>query len=200
MAHAAVLTIGHSTRSLAELIELLKAQGAAGVVDVRTIPRSRTNPQFDRDALSRDLEAAGIGYRHAPGLGGLRRARPDSPNMGWHNASFRGFADYMQTPEFADALRVLIEDSQKERLALMCAEAVPWRCHRSLIADALAVRGIAVEHIVGKGRTQPHALTPWAAVEGTTIVYPLAKAERYEAARAAAPHGAGKPSHGSAAR
>ncbi len=178
-----MLTIGHSTRSLAELIELLKDQGVAGVVDVRTIPRSRTNPQFNRETLPRALEAAGIAYRHTAGLGGLRRAVPDSPNMGWHNASFRGFADYMQTPAFAVHLQQLIERAKKKRVALMCAEAVPWRCHRSLIADALSVRGIAVEHIIGKGRTQPHALTPWASVKGTAIVYTLAKASRYEAAR-----------------
>ncbi len=198
-ADGVVLTIGHSTRSLAELVERLKAHGVAAVIDVRTIPRSRTNPQFNRDTLGRDLEAAGIGYQHAPGLGGLRHALADSPNMGWHNTSFRGFADYMQTPAFTEALRELVEHAHRERLALMCAEAVPWRCHRSLIADALTVRGIAVEHIVGKGRTQPHALTPWASVEGTAIVYPLAKAERYEAARAAAVRGAGKPGHGDAA-
>lgn len=178
-----MLTIGHSTRSVAELIALLKAHGAEAVVDVRTIPRSRTNPQFNSEALAQALEAEGIGYRHAPGLGGLRRAKPDSPNMGWHNASFRGFADYMQTPEFAEALEALIGRTREERPALMCAEAVPWRCHRSLIADALTVRGIAVEHIVGAGRVRPHALTPWASVKGTTIVYPRAKAERNEAVR-----------------
>lgn len=181
-----VLTVGHSTRSAAELIDLLKAHGVQGVVDVRTVPRSRTNPQFNRESLRHALGAADIGYRHVPGLGGLRRAKRDSPNMGWHNASFRGFADYMQTLEFAEALQALIEWVQKERLALMCAEAVPWRCHRSLIADALTVRGVAVEHIIGAGRTQPHALTPWASVKGTAIVYPLANAERYEARRVAA--------------
>ncbi|MGH8739238.1 MAG: DUF488 family protein, partial [Burkholderiales bacterium] len=152
---AAVFTIGHSTRSLEELIELLKAHAVACVVDVRTIPRSRTNPQFNRETLPRTLNAAGIGYQHMPGLGGLRHARPDSPNMGWHNASFRGFADYMQTAEFAAAVQALIERANGNRVALMCAEAVPWRCHRSLIADALSVRGIAVEHIIGRARAQP---------------------------------------------
>lgn len=180
---AVVLTIGHSTRSAAELIALLKANKVEGVVDVRTIPRSRANPQFNSAALQRELEAAGIGYRHAPSLGGLRHARPDSPNTGWHNASFRGFADYMQTREFANALEALAGEAEEERLALMCAEAVPWRCHRSLIADALTVRGIPVEHIVGKGRTRPHVLTPWAVVKGMAIEYPLASALQCENAR-----------------
>ncbi|MGH8747902.1 MAG: DUF488 family protein [Burkholderiales bacterium] len=178
-----MFTIGHSTRSLDELIELLKLHGVTCVLDVRTIPRSRTNPQFNQDTLPRPLKAAGIGYRQLPGLGGLRRARPDSPNMGWHNASFRGFADYMQTAEFAAALEALVERANGNRVALMCAEAVPWRCHRSLIADALSVRGIAVEHIIGRARAQPHTLTPWASVKGPAIVYPIAEALRYEAAR-----------------
>jgi uncharacterized protein (DUF488 family) len=180
---AVVLTIGHSTRSAAELIALLKANEAEGVMDVRTIPRSRANPQFNGATLQREIEAVGIAYRHAPALGGLRRARPGSPNAGWRNASFRGFADYMQTPEFAGALEALAGEAKEERLALMCAEAVPWRCHRSLIADALTVRGVPVEHILGKGRTQPHVLTPWAVVKGTAIEYPLATALRYESER-----------------
>lgn len=178
-----VFTIGHSTRSLAELIGLLKGHGIAGVVDVRTIPRSRTNPQFDRDTLAHALGANGIGYQHMPGLGGLRHAKPDSPNMGWRNASFRGYADYMQTDEFARNLQSLIEHAKRNRVALMCAETVPWRCHRSLIADALATRGIAVEHIIGPARARPHTLTPWASVEGSMIAYPAAKARRYEAAK-----------------
>ncbi len=169
---ATVLTIGHSTRSVAELVELLRIHAAAGVVDVRTIPRSRTNPQFNRDSLTAALADAGIDYQHTPALGGLRRARQDSPNAGWHNASFRGFADYMQTPDFAAALQALIASAQSRRFALMCAEAVPWRCHRSLIADALVVHGLAVEHIVGKGHTLPHALTPWAVVKDGALVYP----------------------------
>lgn len=189
---AVVLTIGHSTRSAAELIALLKANRVEGIVDVRTIPRSRANPQFNSATLKQELEAAGIGYRHAPALGGLRRARPRSPNAGWHNASFRGFADYMQTHEFAGALEALAEQAKEERLALMCAEAVPWRCHRSLIADALAVRGIPVEHIIGKGRTRPHVLTPWAAVKGAAIEYPLATALRYESDRIRSRQGGGR--------
>jgi len=171
-----VLTIGHSTRSVAELVELLRLHGAACAVDVRTIPRSRTHPQFNRDSLGEALGVHGIGYRHVGALGGLRRARPDSPNAGWRNASFRGFADYMETPAFADALQALIADAQSQRLALMCAEAVPWRCHRSLIADALVVHGVAVEHIVGRGRTRPHTLTPWAVVKDGAVVYPAFEA------------------------
>lgn len=176
-----VLTVGHSTRSLEKLIELLKVHEITAVLDVRTIPRSRTNPQFNQETLPHVLKAAGIGYQHMPGLGGLRHARPDSPNMGWHNASFRGFADYMQTAEFAVHLQALIERANENRVVLMCAEAVPWRCHRSLIADALSAHGIAVEHIIGRARAQPHMLTPWASVRGTAIVYPIAKARRYEA-------------------
>ncbi len=167
-----VLTIGHSTRSLAEFIGLLRAHGVQKVVDVRTVPRSRHNPQFNRETLPVDLAAAGIGYVHLPGLGGLRRPRRDSPNTGWHNPGFRGYADYMQTPEFAENLGLLVEMAGHERLALMCAEAVPWRCHRSLIADALMVRGLQVEHIIGPGRTQRHRLTPFARVEGTRLTYP----------------------------
>jgi len=178
-----VLTVGHSTRSLDELIQLLKVREITGVLDIRTIPRSRTNPQFNQETLPHALEAAGIGYQHLPGLGGLRHARPDSLNIGWHNASFRGFADYMQTAEFAGHLQALIERANDNRVVLMCAEAVPWRCHRSLIADALSVHGIAVKHIIGRARTQPHVLTPWASVRGTAIVYPIAKAQRYEAER-----------------
>jgi uncharacterized protein (DUF488 family) len=177
-ARTTVLTIGHSTRSAAELIELLRLHAAEGVIDVRTIPRSRRNPQFDRDTLGVALGATGIGYRHVAALGGLRRARRDSPNAGWRNASFRGYADYMQTPAFAAALQALIVDAQSRRLALMCAEAVPWRCHRLLIADALVVHGIVVEHIVGKERTLQHALTPWAVVTDGGLLYPSVGDER----------------------
>ncbi len=168
-----VLTIGHSTRSLEALIGLLQAHQVGRVVDVRTIPRSRHNPQFNKETLPAALRAAGIKYRHFPKLGGLRHARADSPNMAWRNASFRGFADYMQTPEFETAVEKLAELAEKERLALMCAEAVPWRCHRSLIADALYVRGFRVEHILSGIRCQTHEPTPWARIRGTRITYPL---------------------------
>jgi uncharacterized protein (DUF488 family) len=167
-----VLTIGHSTRSIEEFIRLLQAHGVECVVDVRTIPRSRHNPQFNTDTLPVSLKTAGIGYEHAPALGGLRRAAADSINSGWRNASFRGYADYMQTPPFFKAVEALIKLATCRRLALMCAEAVPWRCHRSLIADALVVRGIGVAHIMNLSRRQPHVLTPFAKVEGRQITYP----------------------------
>ena len=167
-----ILTVGHSTRPIGEFIELLKAHAVARVVDVRTVPRSRRNPQFDQDALPGALAAAGIGYTHLPALGGLRRARPDSLNTGWRNASFRGYADYMQGPQFAAALEAAIALAKKEQIALMCAEAVPWRCHRSLIADALLARGIGAEDISSPTRRSPHRLTPFARVRGTEITYP----------------------------
>ncbi len=167
-----VLTIGHSTRELKEFIALLQAHGVTLVADVRTVPRSRRNAQFNHDTLPEALKAAGIAYAHLPGLGGLRHAHADSPNMAWRNESFRGFADYMQTEEYTGSLEQLIELAGKQHVALMCAEAVPWRCHRSLIADSLTVRGIAVEHIMSRTHRQPHALTPWARVEGTRITYP----------------------------
>ncbi len=166
-----VLTIGHSTRTIEEFIRLLQAHAVTRVVDVRTVPRSRHNPQFNRDALPASLEAVGIGYVHLPGLGGLRHTTKISINTGWRNASFRGFADYMQTPEFEEALNELIELTSRDRIALMCAEAVPWRCHRSLIADALLVRGIQVEDIMSANRRQVHTLTPFATATGTRIIY-----------------------------
>ena len=166
-----MLTVGHSTHPIEEFIGMLRAHGVELLVDVRTVPRSRYNPQFGRDALPGSLEAAGIGYRHAPALGGLRRARPDSVNTGWRNLNFRGFADYMLTPEFVAALEELIGLSRQRRVTLMCAEAVPWRCHRSLIADALTVRGVAVEHIMSANARKPHVLTSFASVEGDEIIY-----------------------------
>ncbi len=167
-----VLTIGHSTRTFEAFLRLLQSHGVEQVVDVRTVPRSRRNPQFNKETLPEALKAAGIGYEHLAGLGGLRHARADSVNTGWQNASFRGFADYMQTPEFAESLETLIALAKKKRIAVMCAEAVPWRCHRSLIADALTVRGIKVEHIMSGVRRQEHSLTPFAQVEGVRITYP----------------------------
>jgi uncharacterized protein (DUF488 family) len=167
-----VLTIGHSTRTLVEFIGLLQAHAVSRVVDVRTVPRSRHNPQFNQTSLPRALKKAGLGYIHLPGLGGLRHAKRDSINLGWRNASFRGFADYMQTPEFEQSLDELIRLSNQDRIVLMCAEAVPWRCHRSLIADALLVRGIRTEDIMSPARRQVHTLTPFAKVRGTTITYP----------------------------
>ncbi|VVC04887.1 Uncharacterised protein [Candidatus Burarchaeum australiense] len=167
-----ILTIGHSTRSIAEFLGLLRANGVELLVDIRTIPRSRHNPQFDEDALAKSLKAAGIGYLHLKELGGLRRAAKDSPNGGWRNASFRGFADYMQTPEFEAGIAKLIELAGTAQVAIMCAEAVPWRCHRSLVSDALLVRGVRAEHIMGPAARRVHELTPFAKVDGTKIAYP----------------------------
>ena len=167
-----VFTVGHSTLPIDRFIALLAAYGIESLMDVRTVPRSRHNPQFNRDTLPLSLAAAGIGYVHMPALGGLRHTTADSVNTGWRNASFRGYADYMQTPEFARAVAEVIAQSHRDRLALMCAEAVPWRCHRSLIADALLVRGYRSEDIASATRRQIHTLTPFARVEGTQITYP----------------------------
>ena len=167
-----VFTIGHSTRPIDEFIHLLTAHGVQCLVDVRTIPQSRHNPQFGRGQLSASLEHAGIHYTHMPGLGGLRRPRRDSTNTGWRNASFRGYADYMQTREFEESLNRCIELGNAEPVALMCAESVPWRCHRALIADALLARGIDVREITSPTEARAHALTAWARVEGTKVTYP----------------------------
>ena len=167
-----ILTIGHSTRPIDEFLQLLAAHGIEQLIDVRTIPKSRRNPQYNTDALAASLERAQIAYRHMPGLGGLRHPRKDSINTGWKNASFRGYADYMQTAAFEASLRELIETTGERRTAIMCAEAVPWRCHRSLIADALAARGVPVEHIMSKTLRKPHAYTPFARVDGERVTYP----------------------------
>jgi uncharacterized protein (DUF488 family) len=176
-----ILTVGHSTRTIEEFIELLQAHGVKRLVDVRTVPRSRRNPQFNREALPEALGAARIRYAHMPGLGGLRHPRRDSVNLGWRNASFRGYADYMQTPEFEASLEALVKLAGRARTAVMCAEAVPWRCHRSLIADALTVRGIKVDHIMSATRRQAHALTPFARVRGTSVTYPSGQPALLEA-------------------
>src|SRR5262245_32005862 len=168
-----VLTVGHSTRPIEQFIQLLQAHHVSQVVDVRTIPRSRHNPQFNKESFPGSLRKAGIDYNHMPGLGGLRHPNSDSPNQGWRNASFRGFADYMQTRKFEQALEELIQMANKAQLALMCAEAVPWRCHRSLIADALLVHGIRIEHIMSAATRKLHSLTPFAKNQGTRITYPL---------------------------
>jgi uncharacterized protein (DUF488 family) len=169
---ARVLAVGHSTRRLEELVALLRTCGVATVADVRTIPRSRRNPQFTQESLARTLPQAGLRYEHLPALGGLRRARRDSPNGAWRNASFRGYADHMQSAEFEEGLVELRSLARDGPVAIMCAEAVPWRCHRSLIADALFARGVMVEHIVGRGRTRPHRLTPFALLSGRQVTYP----------------------------
>ena len=168
-----IYTIGHSTRTLDELVSLLSAQRVRQVVDIRTLPRSRRYPQFDREALARDLPAHGLTYLHLPELGGLRRPLAEgSPNQGWRNASFRGYADYMLTPAFAAALSRLLQVAAARRSALMCAEAVPWHCHRQLLADALVGRGVEVCHIVHPGPCLPHQFTSFARVEQGRLTYP----------------------------
>jgi uncharacterized protein (DUF488 family) len=167
-----VYTIGHSARTLESLVELLQAYGVKQLADVRTIPRSRRNPQFNMETLPGALRDFAIGYAHFASLGGLRRPRPDSTNTAWRNASFRGFADYMQTPEFVAGLAQLVHLALHRPTAIMCAEAVPWRCHRSLIADALVVREARVDHIISGKSCQSHRLTPFARVRGLDITYP----------------------------
>lgn len=167
-----VFTVGHSTLPIESFIALLDAYGIRRLADVRTVPRSRRNPQFNADALASALRARSIEYVALPALGGLRHARKDSPNAGWRNESFRGYADYMQTRAFEEGLDALIRMSRELRTAIMCAEAVPWRCHRSLVADALEVRGIPAVEILSERSARLHKLTPFARVEGTTITYP----------------------------
>ena len=167
-----ISTIGHSNHPLEKFIEMLTAHGIELIADVRTVPRSRHNPQYNSDVLPASLREQGMAYRHLPDLGGLRHAKKDSLNTGWENATFRGFADYMQTESFEKGLAELIALADGTKVALMCAEALPWRCHRSLIADALMVRGITVMHIMSRTAANEHTLTPFAKVNGTTITYP----------------------------
>jgi uncharacterized protein (DUF488 family) len=167
-----VYTVGHSTRSADEFVALVKAHAVTVLADVRTVRRSRHNPQFNGDALAAALSANAIRYAPFPGLGGFRKTTPDSPNGGWRNLSFRGYADYMQSAAFAEQLDALTALTREATVALMCAEAVPWRCHRSLIADALLVRGFDVREIASETKTTPHKLTPFARVDGTAIRYP----------------------------
>jgi uncharacterized protein (DUF488 family) len=185
-AQTPILTIGHSNHSIDEFLALLKSHNVKRLVDVRTIPKSRHNPQFNRDSLAASVRAAHIAYTHLPKLGGLRNSRADSINTGWNNSSFRGFADYMQTPEFTAALARLEKLARSKLCAIMCAEAVPWRCHRSLIADALTVHGHAVKHIMTPTRANLHNLTPFARVRGKRITYPANKATRAYAKKKAA--------------
>ena len=173
-----IFTIGHSTRPFNQFLELLQAHGVERLIDIRTIPRSRRNPQFSLNTLGPALEAAGIQYVHLKELGGLRRPKPDSRNVGWRNASFRGYADYMATPEFEIALSRAIKLSQVKPSALMCAEAVPWRCHRSLVGDALAARKFTVKHIMSAKFANGHELTPFAQVRGEKVTYPSEKPAR----------------------
>lgn len=169
---ARVFTVGHSTRPAVELVELLRAYGIRTLVDIRTVPRSRTNPQYNTDTLEGTLAEVGLRYVHLPRLGGLRKARKDSPNGAWRNASFRGYADYMGTEEFARGMEELRELTEDGPVALMCAEAVPWRCHRSLVADALYARGVEARHISSPTRAPEHRLTPFAELHGRQVRYP----------------------------
>jgi uncharacterized protein (DUF488 family) len=167
-----IYTIGHSTRSLDDFVALLKAHRIAQLADIRSIPRSRRHPHFAADVLSTSLAGVGIAYRHFRGLGGLRKPRRDSPNTAWRHDGFRGYADYMQTGEFDAALDDLVRFAREGPTVIMCAEAVWWRCHRQLTADALAARGIDVRHITSAAAAAPHALTGFARVVDGKVTYP----------------------------
>ena len=167
-----IYTLGHSTRTIEQFLALLKAHEIQMLVDVRTIPKSRRNPQFGQDMLAPALQQAGIGYTHLGELGGLRHAAPDSINTGWENSSFRGYADYMATDAFREGLQELKQIAESQRTAIMCAEAIWWRCHRSLIADALTVQGWQVLHIQSKKTAKAHELTPFLKIEDGKILYP----------------------------
>jgi uncharacterized protein (DUF488 family) len=171
-ADGTIFTLGHSTLPIKRFVAVLQAYGIERLVDIRTIPRSRHNPQFNDTALADSLEAQHLDYVHMKALGGLRHPRKDSPNTRWRNEGFRGYADYMQTAEFETALETLIQMGRERRIAIMCAEAVPWRCHRSLVADALSVRDVPVVEILSESSYRMHTLTPFAQVEGVRITYP----------------------------
>ena len=172
MSDVTIRTVGHSTRTSEEFVSLLEAHGVRRLIDVRSIPKSRRHPHFSREALAEILPAGGIGYDWMQALGGLRRPRPDSPNGAWRNTSFRGYADHMQSTQFNEAVDELVERGRGNDLVIMCAEAVPWRCHRSLIGDALLVRGATVLDIMTEKKALVHALTSFAHVEGRSITYP----------------------------
>lgn len=178
MSQQILFTIGHSARSIEEFIELLKQHQIKHLVDVRTIPKSRHNPQYAQGNLEKSLALEGVTYTYLASLGGLRPAIKESNNRAWRNASFRNYADYMQTDEFADGLEELIKCLKTDVVAIMCAEAVPWRCHRSLVADALVVRGVKVYEIISATSTRVHALTSFAVVEGETVTYPETESSR----------------------
>ncbi|MET4637174.1 DUF488 domain-containing protein [Mycetocola sp. 2940] len=167
-----LFTIGHSTHPIEEFVAILRAHSVTLVADIRTVPRSRHNPQFDEAALRASLTENGIAYSRLAALGGLRRTSPESINTGWKNPTFRGYADYMQTAEFASALDALIALLDADVVTIMCAEAVPWRCHRSLVGDALLVRGIDVDDIYSATSVKPQKLTGFARVDGLTLTYP----------------------------
>jgi uncharacterized protein (DUF488 family) len=174
-----IFSIGHSTRPLHEFLALLRAHDIHTLVDIRSIPHSRRNPQYNQETLQQAIQAEGLGYKHLPALGGHRHAREDSPNTGWINPAFRGYADYMQTAVFEQGLCALLELNRAAGpVAVMCAEAVPWRCHRSMVADALVVRGTPVLHILGVDRARTHQLNPMARIEGAVLVYSAATSPR----------------------
>ncbi|MES4785475.1 MAG: DNA repair protein [Nitrospiraceae bacterium] len=177
-------TIGHSTRLIEEFLRLLEAHGITLLVDVRTIPYSRRNPHFNRETFAAGLKNAGLAYNHLPVLGGRRRPRPDSPNQGWRNAGFRGYADYMQTDVFKQGVEELDRLAQAHPTAIMCAEAVPWRCHRSLIADALIGRGLDIRHIITTAKAEQHQLTSFAKLDNGTLVYPAVQGNLFSAGSA----------------
>jgi uncharacterized protein (DUF488 family) len=167
-----IYTIGHSTRTIEDFIELLGIHNIKQLVDIRTIPKSRYNPQYGNKNLEKSLDSAGIRYVYLEELGGLRPEVTPSENEGWRNESFRNYADYMQTEEFQDGINKLLGLADKATTAIMCAEAVPWRCHRSLVGDALLVRQVSVIDIISKTSAKEHALTAFAVVHGTKITYP----------------------------
>lgn len=167
-----IYTIGHSTRTTQDFIEILKLYKIEMVIDIRTIPRSGTNPQFNEETLSKSLKKQGISYCHLKELGGFRKPSPHSINKAWKSPAFRGYADYMQTDEFKNGLELLINIAKENQVVIMCAEAVPWRCHRSLVADALSAHKITVEDIFSLHEVRPHKLTAFAQVDGYTITYP----------------------------
>lgn len=173
-----IYTLGHSTRQTTDMLHILRQFDIGLLVDVRSIPRSRYNPHFNSTVFSKELGKHGIVYQHMESLGGLRKPRADSPNTGWRNEGFRGYADYMQTAAFSEALDYLLEQAASNTSAIMCAEAVPWRCHRSLLSDALLVRGGEVHHILDARKTQPATMTDFADINGTNITYPARNSDQ----------------------
>lgn len=178
-----IYTIGHSTRPINEFIDLLKSHGITQLVDIRTIPKSRHNPQYGQEMLQQSMKDAGISYIYLKALGGLRSSSKDSINDAWRNKSFRNYADYMQTDAFTEGLKELIQLAADKTTAIMCAEAVPWRCHRSLVSDALLIRGIDSCEIISANSERPHKLTSFAVVNGTTITYPKSALPEEERAK-----------------
>ncbi|MGI0090874.1 MAG: DUF488 family protein [Nitrososphaerales archaeon] len=175
-----IFTIGHSTRPVDEFKTILKRYNIQIVSDIRIMPGSRRNPQFNSDNLRESLETVGIEYTHIKELGGLRKPNKDSSNTGWRNPSFRGYADYMQSEEFEAGLSKLMKIAKDKTVVIMCAEAVPWRCHRSLVSDALIVRGFQIIDIFTESKSHPHSLTPWAKFEGGKLSYPSENASKVE--------------------